>query len=89
MKSYNNNLISYHHHHANSDIDLTQREQQCLLHALKGLTAKRIAKLINISHRTVETHLENIRRKYGCSNKLELLAKILSQQVNNCETGNS
>lgn len=51
------------------DIPLTGREKECLLHTVKGLTAKQIAKLLKISPRTVEAHLENIRKKYGLKQK--------------------
>ncbi|WP_058514209.1 helix-turn-helix transcriptional regulator [Legionella santicrucis] len=48
-----------------SDLELTQRQRECLHYTLKGMTAKEIAKLLCISHRTVEIHLDNIRKKYG------------------------
>lgn len=50
-------------------IAITKREQECLHYTLQGMTAKEIARVLQISHRTVEIHLDNIRKKYGLSHK--------------------
>jgi len=52
---------------------LTKREIECLQLTIKGYTAKRIARQLNISHRTVEEYLCNIRIKTGTSSKAELI----------------
>lgn len=57
---------------------LTPREKECLRLLLTNQTAKNIAQHMNISVRTVETHLENIRQKWHCSNKAELIIKAMS-----------
>lgn len=57
-------------------VDLTEREVECLSHLLKGKSAKLTASLMNISVRTVEFHLNNIKLKAKCRTKLELLSKI-------------
>ena len=46
---------------------------RCLLY---GNTAKKTAKELFISPRTVERHLENIKIKLNCKNKYELVKKI-------------
>src|SRR3990167_1005291 len=46
-----------------NNVCLTNRELQCLKLTIKGYTAKRIAKELNLSHRTVEEYLTNIRIK--------------------------
>lgn len=48
------------------DIVITLREYQCLMHLSKGKSAKEIGKILNISCRTVESHLANIKTKTGC-----------------------
>ncbi|ODN42913.1 LuxR C-terminal-related transcriptional regulator [Piscirickettsia litoralis] len=53
-------------------IVLTSREIECLYLYISGLTAKEIAKEFEISYRTVETHLLNIKNKYGISTKSQL-----------------
>ncbi len=55
---------------------LSKRECTCLFYLLRGKTAADIAKLLFISKRTVETHIENIRTKLNCRNKSEIFDKI-------------
>lgn len=56
-----------------NNVHLTQRELQCLKLTVKGYTAKRIAKELELSHRTVEEYLTNIRVKTGASSKAALI----------------
>lgn len=56
---------------------ITPREQDILHHLIKGKTARGIAEILNISARTVEHHLMNIKSKMQVANKSELLQKIL------------
>lgn len=51
---------------------LTLREIECLSYLTTGKSAKEIARLINISPRTVETHISNIRLKTRCQTKTEM-----------------
>lgn len=60
----------------NEAITLTNRESQCLKLVLKGKSAKQIAYELNISIRTAEIHLDNIRRKAKCRTKVELISKL-------------
>lgn len=53
---------------------LTMREKQCIRLYQMGKTAKETARILNISHRTVEQHFEHIKEKIGCYFKRELLA---------------
>jgi DNA-binding CsgD family transcriptional regulator len=43
------------------DFNVSARELECLKYKSQGMTAKEIAKKCDISHRTVETHLNKIR----------------------------
>lgn len=45
--------------------DLTERETEVLKHVARGLTNKKIAELLGISSRTVESHRERIQSKLG------------------------
>lgn len=56
---------------------LTPRERECLNFYVKGRTAKETAIALNLSHRTVEEHLNNLKNKLGCKHKRDLLAKSL------------
>jgi DNA-binding CsgD family transcriptional regulator len=60
----------------NEPIALTKREMQCLKFTLEGKSAKEIANALYISVRTVEIHIENIRRKTQCRTKLEVISKL-------------
>jgi DNA-binding CsgD family transcriptional regulator len=56
-------------------VDLTPKEMECLIHMRTGRSAKQTAALMNLSQRTVEFHLDNIKEKANCRTKIELLAK--------------
>lgn len=56
-------------------IKFSKRELECLYHLCKGKTAKQTASIMQLSPRTVETHLENIRNKAKCGNKLEVIGR--------------
>lgn len=53
--------------------DLSPQEQKCLELYKRGYTAQASASILNLSSRTVETYINNIKRKFKCSSKLELL----------------
>jgi DNA-binding CsgD family transcriptional regulator len=53
---------------------VTKREKECINGLIDGLTAKEIAKILNISHRTVEKYIENIKFKLECKNLKQLIA---------------
>jgi DNA-binding CsgD family transcriptional regulator len=55
---------------------LSQREKQCLNQLLQGKTAKEIAMALDdLSPRTIEFYLENIKKKLRCSHRGELFLK--------------
>lgn len=59
-----------------SDFDkkfLTYREIECARLIIMGRTAKEIARDLNISPKTVEVYINNIKRKTGCHYKHELI----------------
>lgn len=56
---------------------LTPRECEILRLTVEGLSSSRIAALLSISPRTVETHRENIMKKLGMHNKTELIFHAL------------
>ena len=49
--------------------ELTPREREIALLAVRGLTAKEIAELLVLSPRTVENHLEHAYTKLGISGR--------------------
>ena len=53
--------------------ELTVRELECLRLYMKGGSAKSIAKVLSLSPRTIEDHLENTKSKFGVNRRSELL----------------
>lgn len=58
------------------DIAFSRREAECLKHISQGKTAKQIARILKLSPRTVETHINNIKLKANCLSLHELLGKL-------------
>jgi DNA-binding CsgD family transcriptional regulator len=59
-----------------SDIYFTKREAECVVWLLKGKKFSEIATILNLSSRTVEYYMQNIKAKVGCRTKLELIDMI-------------
>jgi len=59
---------------------LTQREREVFDSLLKGGTSKEIARELDVSHRTVEAHRQNLLRKLGLSSVKQLLALALASE---------
>lgn len=64
-------------------LGLTKRQSECLYHLVRGLTAKQIAKVLGLSNRTVEFYLENLKEKFNCSNKSDLITKAFEMGFGN------
>lgn len=60
---------------------LSKRELECLQLTIKGFTAKRIARELGISYRTVEEYIANIRIKMGASSKAELIEMTIDELI--------
>lgn len=54
---------------------LTKQEFACLRELAKGIPVKEVARVLNISYRTVEKHLENARKRYNGISKTQLIKK--------------
>lgn len=55
---------------------LTQREVECACYVAQGKSYKEIARLLSLSPRTVEEHASNVRKKFGCRNKSQLISHL-------------
>lgn len=53
--------------------NFSAREWDCVKLLIQGYTFKMIARTLNISARTVETHVEHIKQKSNCHTKSELI----------------
>jgi DNA-binding CsgD family transcriptional regulator len=58
---------------------LSQRETEVMHYIARGKSAKQTAKVLEISPRTVEQHLENIKIKVGVSSKSDLISKVIDE----------
>ncbi|MFN7096693.1 MAG: helix-turn-helix transcriptional regulator [Gammaproteobacteria bacterium] len=72
-----NETVSFKSHIHNPDHPLTNRESECLFYILRGRSAKSIAQVLNISAKTVEFHMENLKNKFDCVNKSQLIEKAM------------
>ena len=52
---------------------ISKREAECVRHLSSSKTVKEIAKAMDLSPRTVESYLNNIKNKLNCSSKLEII----------------
>lgn len=65
-------LISKEVYETAKQFSLSKRELQCLSYMTAGYTVKEMARMIQISPRTIETYLANVRLKTGYQSKREL-----------------
>lgn len=78
-------------HTASSNVEkaldlLTNREKQVALEAAKGCSNKEIARLLNITERTVKAHISSSLEKLGVKDRLQL-ALILNQNGESAKSG--
>ncbi|WP_047534074.1 helix-turn-helix transcriptional regulator [Methylotenera sp. N17] len=72
-------MTTSHNSHVNSLLNqLTQREKEVAVEAAKGLSNKEIARILNITDRTVKAHLASIFEQLKVKDRLHL-ALILNQ----------
>jgi len=62
---------------------LTLRESECLFFLLRGKSAKQIGKRLDISPRTVESYIENIKMKFNCKRKCDLIEQAVNSGLVN------
>lgn len=55
------------------NIYFTKREAECMVWLLKGKTINSVAGILNLSPRTVEYYIKNMKTKLGCRTKFELI----------------
>jgi DNA-binding NarL/FixJ family response regulator len=63
-----------------TQVSLTQREQEVLCLLAKGLRNKEIASQLNITERTVKSHVANIIAKLGVSSRTEAVSQALKER---------
>jgi DNA-binding CsgD family transcriptional regulator len=73
-----NNLILVNKH-TNQPIKLTIQQSKCIQHLARGHSNKQIAKLLDLSPRTVENYLNRVRIILNCDSSKELISLYLSR----------
>lgn len=63
-------------HRSFSTITLSNREKECLRYCLEGKSASQIADILFLSNRTVEHYLEQLKDKFLCERKSELIGLL-------------
>lgn len=54
---------------------LTHKQSECLQYLITGKTAKEIAKILNVSYRTIEHRIAALKSKFSCNKISELIYK--------------
>ena len=54
---------------------LTDRQLECLFFLVRGKTSKNIARILNLSSRTIEGYINDIKLKMHCSSKNQIIEK--------------
>lgn len=61
------------------DEPLSSREREVLRHILNGCQNKEIARLLNVSEKTVSQHLMHIYKKCGVHSRVQLYSKLIGK----------
>lgn len=61
-----------------TDISLSGRQSECLFFLLRGKSAKEISRIIQLSPRTIEMYFDQLKFKFNCQSKSELIEKAIS-----------
>ncbi len=59
--------------------NLSKRETECLHFWMQGKSAKQIAAILGLSQRTVENYINNIKIKWNCYSKSQVITKALEK----------
>ena len=78
------NKKRYYFDQDNPDAYLTCREAQCMYYLLHGCTIVKAAKKLQLSHRTVEFYVKNIKMKLNVMTKSELIAYMMRVNFLSC-----
>lgn len=78
------NAIELHNYQITGNygnVQLSKREMQCLFWCAKDKTAKKIADILGLSPRTIESYLITLKNKLNCSSKYELINIALKNPI--------
>ncbi len=69
--------VSYYVRKDCKEFGLSSRQTECLYYVIRGFTANDIAIRLNLSKRTIESYVDDIKNKMSCQNKQELIDKAI------------
>lgn len=76
--------FSYHLEDETSNIYLlSERQLECLFFLLRGKSDKEIAKILNLSPRTVESYIQEVKFKMQCLTRAQIIEKSFSEGLLN------
>lgn len=64
---------------AYDSVKLSLKQSLCANLLIQGLTTPQIAQKLQLSPRTIETHINQLKYKFGAANKSELLIKLVTR----------
>lgn len=67
-----------HQYKAIAGVHFTSRQKDIIYHLVRGRSASRIASILNLSRRTIEHHIENIKHILNAKSKSELIEILLN-----------
>lgn len=59
-------------------VKLSRREAQCALYLLKGNTSREIAEQMDLSPKTVDNYIDNMKNKLGALSKSDLISTLIN-----------
>lgn len=65
------------------ELDITDRQLECLYFAMCGKNSNEIAETLQLSKRTIESHMENLKKKLNCKSKTTLIELALHKGLLN------
>lgn len=66
---------------------LSKRQLECFFFLIRGKSDKEIAKILQLSPRTVESYIDEIKSKMSCSTRAEIIEKAFDEGMLNWSTG--
>lgn len=75
------NEINANSYKISEELSISKKEFKCLALLVQGKTAKEIARLMGRSFRTIEFHLNNVKKKANCKKKSHLIDLLLSNRT--------
>lgn len=69
--------VSYTLSQSHSPLNLTEKQELCLFYLVRGKSVKEIGKLLKLSPRTIESHIDAMKLKLDCRRKSQLIEKAI------------